>query len=111
MAQMAIALPCLPGGGDRLRQLAKECAGDRRAEFEEFHRRVGLQTEQWYLQQTPQGEVCIVVLEGDPPGAMAKLAASEHDFDRWFRDQVKAVHGVDFALPPPGPPPEQIFSG
>lgn len=109
MAHLAIALPCLAGGAEKLRDLARECAGPRQAEFEDFHRRVGLSAERWFLQQTPQGDLCIVTLEGDPMGAMAKLGASQHPFDVWFRDAVKAVHGVDFAAPLPGPPPDQVF--
>ena len=109
MAHLAIALPCLPGGADKLRDLARECSGPRQAEFEDFHRRLGLSAERWFLQQTPQGDLCIVTLEGDPAGAMARLGSSQHPFDVWFREAVKGVHGVDFAAPLPGPAPVQVF--
>jgi hypothetical protein len=108
---MAVALPCLPGGGQKLRELARECSGPRRAEFEDFHRRVGLVGERWFLQQTPQGELAVIALEGDPGGALQKLAASDQPFDVWFRERVKEVHGVDFGQPLPGPPPELVFEG
>ena len=111
MASLAITLPCLPGGGEKLRSLARECDGARRAEFDDFHRRVGLSGERWYLQQTAQGEVCIITMEGDPGGAIAKLGSSDHPFDVWFREAVREVHGVDFARPLPGPPPEMVFEG
>lgn len=111
MSSLAIALPCLPGGAEKVRQLAQECSGPRRGEFEDFHGRLGLTSERWYLQRTPQGELLLVVLDGDPGGAMAKLGGSDHPFDVWFREQVKHVHGVDFAQPMPGPPPEQVFEG
>jgi hypothetical protein len=111
MATMALALPCLPGGADKLRQLADACRGPRRDEFAEFHQRVGLDAERWYLQQTPQGELFLLYLEGDPLGAIGKLAASDDPFDVWFREQAKAVHGVDFTEPLPGPPPEVVFEG
>lgn len=111
MTSLALALPCRPEGAAKARQVAAACSGPRRAEFEEFHRRVGLTAERWYLQQTPQGELILVVLEGDPQGAMAKLGASDHPFDRWFKEQVREIHGVDFNEPLPGPPPEQIFAG
>ena len=75
MAQLALALPVLPGGGDKLRALADECRGPRRAEFEDFHRRTGLTHEAWFLQQSPQGELFILTLEGDSMGAIQKLAA------------------------------------
>jgi hypothetical protein len=109
MPNMAMALPCLPGGAERLRRLAEECHGPRRREFDEFHERLGLSAERWYLQQTPQGELFLLYLEGDPAGAMAKLASSDHPFDVWFREQAKGIHGVDFTQPLPGPPPQTVF--
>jgi hypothetical protein len=91
--------------------MAEECRGSRRAEFEDFHRRVGLSKESWYLQQSPQGELFVLVIEGDPLGAVQKLGASNESFDVWFRERAKEVHGVDFSQPLPGPPPEQVFEG
>ena len=111
MASLAIALPCLPGGAEKLRSLAQECRGARRQEFQDFHRRVGLTGETWYLESTPQGELFILTLEGDPMGAVAKLAASSEPFDVWFKDCAKDIHGVDFNQPLPGPPPEIVFQG
>ncbi len=43
--------------------------------------------------------------------AMQHLAASNEPFELWFRERVKGVHGVDFAQPLPGPPPEVVFEG
>jgi hypothetical protein len=111
MSQLAIALPCLPGGAEKLRDLAAECAGPRRAEFQEFHRRLGLSGERWFLQQSPQAELLVLTLEGDPGGAIRKLATSDHPFDVWFRERVKEVHGVDFSKPLPTPPPQLLFEG
>lgn len=109
MATMAIALPCLPGGADELRSIARDISGPRRTEFEQFHRRAGLSGERWFLQQTPQGELCIVVLEGDPMHALQHLATSGEPFERWFREGIKRVHGVDFTEPLPGPAPEMVL--
>jgi hypothetical protein len=44
-------------------------------------------------------------------GAIQKLAASDHPFDRWFKEQSREVHGIDFNQRLPGPPPEQVFEG
>lgn len=111
MATMAISLPCLPGGADKLKHIASELAGPRRAEFDEFHRRAGLTSELWFVQQTPQGDLLNLVLEGEPMQAIGVLAASTEPFDVWFREQIKAVHGVDFSRPLPAPPPELVFEG
>jgi hypothetical protein len=111
VARIAFALPCLPGGGQKLRELAEQCRGPRREEFDYFHRRVGLTREDWYLQQSPQGEIWNFAMEGDPLGAIQKVSASDHPFDVWFMERVKEIHGVDFTQPLPGPPPEHIFEG
>ena len=111
MSHLAIALPCLPDGASKLRDLAAACAGPRREEFAEFHRRVGLDKERWYLQQTPSGDLLVLTLDGDPGGALARLAGSDHPFDVWFREQVRDVHGVDLSAPLPAPPPEMVFEG
>lgn len=111
MATLALSLPCLPGGAARLREAAVEISGPRRADFEDFHRRAGLTCERWFVQQTPQGEVLNLVLEGDPLHAIATLASSTEPFDVWFREKSKSVHGVDFSQPLPAPPPELVFEG
>jgi hypothetical protein len=109
MATLAFAAPCVPGGSDVLRRLAREVQGARQQEFDTFHARVGLERESWYLQQTPQGEMCIVYLVGDDPvRSIQTLAASSHPFDQWVKEEVKLVHGIDFNQPPAGPLPEVI---
>jgi hypothetical protein len=78
---------------------------------------MGLTSERWYLQRElpppyeAHAELFILTLEGDPAGAIQKLGASDHPFDQWFKEQARAVHGVDFNQPLPGPPPELIFEG
>lgn len=111
MASLALALPCVPGGADHVRRMAAECQGSRHAEFVDFHHRMGLTSERWYLQQTPQGDLVIITLEGDPVGAVHRLASSDQPFDQWFKEQSRTVHGVDLNLPLPGPPPELLLEG
>ncbi len=56
-------------------------------------------------------KLSVHVLEGHDLGAtFGMLAVSDHPFDRWFRDQVKSVHGIDFTKPMPGPLPEQVLA-
>ena len=43
----------------------------------------------------------------DPPAAMQAIATSDDPFNQWFRERVKAVHGIDIASDPP-PQSEQI---
>jgi hypothetical protein len=85
MPTFAAALPLLPGKTDDWKRMVEEIAGPRRADFEDFHRRVGLTKENWYLQPTPQGDLVIVYLEGEIPQCFQRFATSDHPFDRWFR--------------------------
>jgi hypothetical protein len=111
MTSVAFVAPLLPGGAARLRQLAKDVLGPRAAEAEDFHRRMKVTTENWYLQQTPQGDVVIVFLEGEDFGhTFGSLAVSREPFDVWFKEQAKRVHGIDFDQPPQAPLPELVYS-
>ncbi len=110
MDTQAFALPHLPGGTEALRRLATELRGTRREEFEDFNRRMGFARHNAYIQRTPEGDMAIVYLEGnDLPRSYKMLATSDQPFDRWFREQAKLVHGVDFSQPFPAPLPEVAF--
>jgi hypothetical protein len=37
---------------------------------------------------------------------MRTLGESQHTFDKWFKEHIGRVHGIDFEAPPPGPMPE-----
>lgn len=106
------AFPLLPGKEEDLRQLVAELSGPRRAEADEFYRSFAVAHESWHLQQTPQGALVIGVTEiGEPVEEKAQsYAASSRPFDRWFKDQVKRLTGIDPDSEPLGPPTEEVFS-
>ena len=104
MGSVALAAPLLPGKTDAWRAWAGEMNGARSGEFAEFNSRHGLERHAAWLQQTPMGDFAVVVIEG--PGAegfMQAVAASDGEFDGWFRDNVMDLHGIDFSTPPPLP--------
>jgi hypothetical protein len=81
-----------------------EIAGPRRNEFKASRQRNGLH-ERTFLQETPQGDLVIVTLEGENPmQAMGAFANSNDDFTRWFVQQVQEIHGFDLRQPPDHPP-------
>ena len=78
-----------------------------RSEYEASNKRLGITRVVTSLQQTLQGDMAIVYLEAqDIPRVFEGYASSQEPFDVWFREQVKAIHGVDFSQPLPGPLPE-----
>ncbi len=109
MARYAFMLPILPGWEEADRRLFAEIQGPRRAEYEAAWRRLGVRTERTWHQRGPQGTLAVVYLEADDQGQVfADIAASDDPFVVWWREQIKAVHGVDLTQPLPGPPNEQV---
>jgi hypothetical protein len=110
MASIAVALPILPGKTEEWKRLAAELTGPRRPENDDFHKRIGVARTNWYLQQTPHGDIAIVFLEADDPlGVFRQWAESQHPFDLWFKAQEGALYGLDLNQPLPGPGPQMVY--
>jgi hypothetical protein len=110
MASYAFAIPIRPEMVERDRELAKELNGPRKAEFAASRARAGITSERVWVQQTPQGTLAVVVLEGDDIGrALGVIASSQDPFDVWWRAQILEIHGVDLSQPPAGPMNEQLM--
>ena len=95
-------------------EFADEISTGARAEgHREFLRRGGVTRETVFHQQSPMGDLMVLVWEGVDSeqmaahfGSMAQDPQSEHE--RYLRDVViPKVHGVDLTQPPP-PPPRQV---
>jgi hypothetical protein len=96
-----------PAAVDYLRPLVRWAA-----EAAVFYYRMGVAHESWHLQETPLGPWVIGVTEVDerPIEAVAQeYASSQLPFDRWFKDQVKLITGIDPDERPLGPPTEMLF--
>jgi hypothetical protein len=105
------AFPVLRGKEEDVRKLAAEMAGPRREEAREFFRSFGVVRESWHYQETPHGPLVIGVTEvdGDLSAIAQEYAESSRPFDRWFKEQVKNLSGIDPDVQPLGPPSEVIF--
>lgn len=109
MQTIGFIAPLLPGKTETDRAAMISCwRGDRRQAYEESRRRLGITREAVYIQPTPNGDVAVVYLEADDVAAAMKgVATSDDPFDRWFRDHVREVHGLN--LEEGFPPPEQVM--
>jgi hypothetical protein len=46
------------------------------------------------------GDLVIVTLEGDDPArSFGQMMSAKDPFTTWFLERVKAIHGVDLAVP------------
>jgi hypothetical protein len=106
---IAFTIPYLPGKTDVARSALHSCwRGERRAAYEHSRKRLGITREAVWIQQTPNGGVGVAYLEADDmTEAFAGMAASDDPFDRWFRELVFDIHGLD--LKAGFPPPVQIL--
>jgi hypothetical protein len=108
MALLAISFPVLDSNMDLFKKFLEELNGPRKAEYSASRASAGVR-ERAFLQHTPNGSMVIVTLEGeDPVRALARFGSDDDAFSRWFRQQAKEIHGVDLAVPPPGPLPELV---
>jgi hypothetical protein len=112
MAMIVRAFPVLPGKENELLEFAKAVGDSRRQETASFLQSFGLRRESWHVQRTPHGMFVIVVTDvEDPPIEKARAySVAQGSFERWFKDQVKALSGIDPDAEPLGPPTETVFA-
>lgn len=68
--------------------------GERQSSYAGARQRLGITRESVWIQQTPAGDIAVVLLEAEDIGAAFEgMATSDDPFDRFFRD----VHGIDLA--------------
>ena len=112
MELLVRAFPILPGQEEQMRQFARELQTTRAREAAEFYGRMGITHESWYEQQKPDGLWVIAVTQfsGKPMEIAARdYAASDHGFDRWFKEHVMLVTGVNPDETPLGPSTNCVF--
>jgi hypothetical protein len=96
MQSVAFAVPLLPGQTDASRIALASCwVGAHKEAFQDARRRAGIIREAVWIQASADGDVAVVYLEADDvAAAFTLLATSAEPFDRWFRHEVRSVHGV-----------------
>jgi len=109
MPAVAFAVPLLPGKTEADREAMKSCwLGERKADHDISRRRLGIHSMAIWIQRTPGGDVAVIHLEASDLEAAGKgLAGSDDPFDRWFRDHVREVHGIN--VEDGFPPVEQVL--
>jgi len=102
MQSIALSFPILPGKMEDAKAFAAEISGPRAAEMEASRRPLGVTREAVWVQQTPMGDVGIVLIEAEDVAAANRgFAESKAPFDMWFKQTVQGFSGVDFGQPVP----------
>lgn len=97
----AFAVPIPPGKTEAVRRLTEECLGARKREYDDMQRRSGVTEESYWLQRNSKGgsDLLIVVSNSDQIDFMELMANPQTPFDRWYRDQIQDIFGVDITEP------------
>jgi hypothetical protein len=86
-------------------------SGARRAETDTFYGHYGVSHESAYVQETPHGNLLIVVtVLGDHQETAQRYKAASEEFHGWFKAQILYLTGVDPNATPLGPPSIEVFS-
>lgn len=101
MAFRATTLPILHGMTPRCLKLGTEVMGKRLTEYERSCERIGLAAVKAWVETTNSGDVLILYFEGEDVGrSLGQLASSKEPFDKWFRDELFDITGVDVGSEP-----------
>jgi len=96
---VCFAAPLLPGTTSADREEMLSCwTGERHDDHTASRQRHGITREAVWIQPTPAADLAVVLIEADDlSSALLGLATSQEPFDIWFREHLKAVHGMDLA--------------
>ena len=105
------AYPILPGKRDILMQFVKDITGPMKKDYERSQKHLGIKKASWFLQSTPEGDWLLMYLEAtDVARVFGDFAVSKDPFEVLARNTMKEYTGVDFSIPPQGPPPAQLIA-
>ena len=96
MSLYAFVAPIQPNKTEEFRQFVKELNGSRKEEYESSRAKAGFQRESIFLQNTPNGEMVVVIQEADSQkDALDSLRGMKDSFNVWFFQKLKDIHGID----------------
>jgi hypothetical protein len=96
MPLFVFASPIQPNKTAEFREYVANLGGPRREEYEALREEGGFRQEAIFLQQTPLGEMVVVVQDADSEqhalNALKAMTDPAHD---WFFQRMKDLNGVD----------------
>ena len=111
MPALTLILPLLPGKQEPWRQFCQALQGSRCREYRAWRERMGIAQEEVWLSQTSQGDLVRMHLHIEhPEQVLANLATSDHPFDRWLRQRLLDLHGLDLVQVASASAHELIFA-
>ena len=89
----------------------RELEDERKADYDQSERRIGITKEVWYLASAPGGDQFVAYMETPDFGkALSLFSASRDEFDMWFKRRLADSTGLDLNNPPSIRLPELLSS-
>jgi hypothetical protein len=96
MPGIILTFPIVAGKVGAWRRFCQKLAGSQRQMYEASRHRLGITRERLTLVETAFGSAAITTLEApDVDRALGQIIASKLPFDRWYREQVRELHGIN----------------
>jgi hypothetical protein len=100
MPLYAFVAPIQPDKTEGFRQFVADLSGSRKEEYEASKKSCGVNRETILLQQTPMGQMAIVIQEADDQEkALASLRSMKDPFHAWYFQRIKDVWDIDYVGP------------
>jgi len=111
MNQICLVIPITPGKSEDARNFMRELEDERKADYDQSERRIGITKEVWYLASAPGGDQFVAYMETPDFGKAPSLfSASRNEFDLWFKRRLADSTGLDLNNPPSIRLPELLSS-
>ncbi len=110
MPGIVLTFPIVAGKVEAWRRFCQEMSGSRLQMYEASRRRLGITRERLALVETAFASAAVTAFEApDAAQALGQIITSDLPFDRWYRERVQELHGVNLAgyehfsqqVPPP----------
>ena len=116
MPGIVLTFPIVTGKVEAWRRFCQEMSGSRSIPYEASRRQLGITRERMALVETPFGSAAVTTLEAlDIVRTLTKIITSVLPFDRWYRERVEELYGVNltgyeqFAQPAPATQPQELL--
>ena len=97
MPGIILTFPIVAGKVEAWRRFCQELAGSQRQMYEASRHRLGITRERLALVETDFGSASVTTIEALVDRALGQIIASKRPFDRWYREQVQTLHGINLA--------------
>jgi hypothetical protein len=96
MDGITLTFPILAGKVEAWRRFCQALAGTQRPAYEASRLRLGITRERLTLVESAFGAAATTTLEAhDMSRALGQIITSNAPFDRWYREQLEDLHGIN----------------